>query len=281
MSLPARSEIDHTAGRPQGWDDADWDLRRWVEDVVDRLWELRGVVGVYLHGSLATGTFFRPKSDVDLLAVVERPLDPTAHRPLAADLLRLHDRRPITGGLEMSVIRAPLGGLRPPLPFEHHFSEIWADQIRAGGVGPDGVDPDLAAHCAMARLRGRCLRGAPATETIPALPDGAMLDAAIGDATLILGGGIVESPFYGVLNLCRTVQLVVDQPTLPPSKVDGALWALDHLPAKHHPVIEAALACYRSAAPVEERHRRVHGHTWDQAPLRDFAAQAETLLRTG
>lgn len=125
MPLPARSDVDHRPGRPQGWDDADPDLRRWVEGVVDRLTALGGLLGIYLHGSLATGTFFRPKSDVDVLAVVDRPLDRSVRRALAADLLELHDHRPITGGLEASVIGHALADVGSPLPYELHFSEVW------------------------------------------------------------------------------------------------------------------------------------------------------------
>ena len=33
------------------------------------------VTGVYLHGSLATGSYYRPKSDIDLLIVVPDRLD--------------------------------------------------------------------------------------------------------------------------------------------------------------------------------------------------------------
>lgn len=38
------------------------------------------------------------------------------------------------------------------------------------------------------------------------------------DAHWIIDGGVLESPFYGVLNLCRCLQLAADYPDLPPSK---------------------------------------------------------------
>ena len=164
MQLPARDEIDHESGRPQHWSVADQDLRQWVDAIFGRLGQLDGVVAVYLHGSLAMGSYFRPKSDVDLLVIVE--------------------------------------------------------------------------------------------------------------------GGIVESPVYGVLNLCRSLQLVLEDPVLPPSKEESARWALENLSVEHRPIVAAALECYRSHAQVPSDLRRFHGHRWDEEPLLDIAAYAQDLIHS-
>lgn len=54
----------------------------------------------YLQGSLASGTYFRPKSDVNLLAVVEEPLPESGRRSLTllSELAYQH-RRVDTGPL--------------------------------------------------------------------------------------------------------------------------------------------------------------------------------------
>ena len=64
----------------------------------------------------------------------------------------------------------------------------------------------------MTRLRGVALLGPPPASVVGEVPHEAYLDAVIDDATWIINGGIVESPFYGVLNLCRTLHLVLDDP---------------------------------------------------------------------
>ena len=279
MSLVAREDIDHTAGRPQGWIDADEDLRAWVGAVVDRLAQLDGAT-VLLHGSLAMGSFFRPKSDVDLLVVVEGSLSDESRRALAVDLVELHQRRPIIGGVELSIVRrAALASFTHPLPYELHFSERWVEDVRRGGSGPRGTDRDLAAHCTMARRRGLALHGSAPETVVPEIPRWAHLDAVLDDARWILDGGIVESPFYGVLNLCRSMHLVVDDPALPPSKDEGARWALANVPPEHRPILAAALECYRSNAEVPAALRALHGHRWDEEPLLAYAAHARDVLR--
>ncbi|HDK44919.1 MAG TPA: nucleotidyltransferase domain-containing protein, partial [Actinobacteria bacterium] len=46
-------------------------MTSWVESLVAGIADVLGdeLVGVYLHGSLAMGGYYRPKSDLDLLIV--------------------------------------------------------------------------------------------------------------------------------------------------------------------------------------------------------------------
>jgi len=278
VGVLARHEVDHAPARPQGWPGADQDICDWVEGIVDRLREIEAAA-VVLHGSLAMGSFFRPKSDIDLLAVVERPLTEATRRDLAVRLVELFDRRPIIGGVEISVIlRDSLESFSHPAPYEFHFSEKWLENVRGGGSGPRGTDPDLAAHCTMARLRGVVLLGRQPASVVGEVPREFYVDAVMNDARWIVDGGIFESPFYGVLNLCRCLQLMLDPPALPPSKDEGGSWALRNLPAAHLPIVGAALDCYRSQAEVPVALRALHGHRWDEEPLRAIAAYGRSAL---
>jgi predicted nucleotidyltransferase len=279
VRLPPREEVDHSPGRPQHWCDADVDLRDWVLATVDRTARLEPTVAVILHGSLAIGSYFRPKSDVDLLVVADGPLDEAERRALAIDLLEDFDRRPIIGGIELSVVQQrSIEPFTHPMPYEFHFSETCVDSVRGGGSGPQGTDRDLAAHCTMARLRGLALYGPAPSDLIADVPHGAYMDAVLDDARWIVDGGVLESPFYGVLNLCRTLHIVLDAPELPPSKDESASWALEHLPAAEHPIVAAALECYRSQARVPSELRRLHGHEWDPDPLLAIAAYGRKHL---
>ncbi len=279
MLLPPRESVDHTPGRSQRWADVDEDIEQWTNLIVERLRQLNELVGVYLHGSLAMGGFYRPKSDLDLLVVTDAVLSTEARSSLADDLLRLYDERPIVGGIEMSVmLREDVEKLQHPAPFNFHFSEGWADHIRGGGAAPSGHDPDLAAHCAMTWSRGIALFGPPPQDLLGEVPLSAYLDAVLDDLGWILSGGIVESPFYGVLNICRSAMVLTDDPELPPSKEEGALWALEHFPAEHRGVVQDALDCYRSAAPTPPEQRRHHGHRWDDQALLSLADWARSTL---
>jgi len=281
VPLPSRESIDHTPGRSQQWANVDADISDWTSDIVERLGQLDSTVGVYLHGSLAMGGFYRPKSDLDLLVVTDSPLTDDDRSALATDIVGLFDRRPIVGGVELSVMRREVAeAFRHPAPYEFHFGEEWADTLRRGEPGPHGTDPDLAAHCTVVRSRGLALSGPAPTEIFGEVPRSAYLDAVLDDLRWILDGGIVESPFYGVLNICRSALVLLDNPGPPPSKDEGAQWALEQLPAEHRTVIADALSCYRSAAQINPAHRRHHGHRWDEQPLLALADWARTTLPT-
>ncbi len=232
------------------------------------------LVATYLHGSLAMGSYYRPKSDVDLLVVIGDSLSDPEWRHLATRLLDAFDERPTTGGLELSVVhRHDVERFEHPLPYESHFSEEWAEDIRRGGVGPRGRDPDLAAHCTATRSHGIALTGDAPTTVLGPVPHEAFVESILDDLRWItVEGGIHESPFYGVLNSCRVLQVLAEGPGILPSKEEGGRWALDELPSEHRTVIDQALECYRSAAAVSAEHRRTHGHEWDHAALRALSA---------
>lgn len=82
----------------------------------------------------------------------------------------------------------------------------------------------------------------------------------------------------GVLNTCRVLQVVADESALPPSKEDGARWAIENLPADHHLIVTESLECYRSAAEVPIGQRRVHGHVWNDQALLDLAEFAREAV---
>ncbi len=112
--------------------------------------------GIYLHGSLATGSFQRGSSDIDLLLTVDMPPDPETVAGLRA-LLLTRSGHPYD--IELSLLsHADRFPWRYPPPFTWHFSERWrpALEIEAAG-GPAAAmpprDPDLAAHIAMLRAR--------------------------------------------------------------------------------------------------------------------------------
>ena len=64
------------------------------------------------------------------------------------------------------------------------------------------------------------------------------------------------------------------------SKEEGALWALEHIPERHHRIITEALGAYRCSARVGDEERPMAGRTWDAAALRALVAEARTLVRS-
>jgi predicted nucleotidyltransferase len=205
------------------------------------------LVGVYLHGSLATGGFNPARSDVDLLVVVRESLT-TERRRRLAELLLTASGAPAP--LEISVLTA--GALHPwrhPAPHDFHFSESWRDRARAGlATGAPvhaltgGVDPDLAAHITHLRDRGIVLCGPPIADIFPEVPRRDYLDAILADVREALDA-LDGNPVYGVLNALRVTRFLEDGALT--SKAEAGEWGLTAMPDALHPVIALALSRYR------------------------------------
>ena len=263
----------------QRWPDCEPPVAAFLQRVVDELRDDLGdeLVGVYLHGSLALGSYYPPKSDLDLLVLVRRALD-VAERERASRLfVRLSEDRPTLGDVEVSFVTEHAARtFEHPMPFEVHYGCSWNDRIAAGDVdyAENRRDPDLAAHVSSVRESGVALAGPPPPEVFAPVPQADFLDSILGDLEWICEDeNILESPYYGVLNACRVLMVLADRGRRVPSKEEGALWALENLPEEHHAVIRAALEAYRSPEPVNEEDRKTGGRTWGREGLlafRDF-----------
>lgn len=281
-----RSSFSHERGRSQSWETLDADVRAEVEFAVDRVAELlarAGFVGAYLHGSLSTGSFYRPKSDVDILFVVENELPTEQRMRLAQTFCGLSDQLPLTGDYEVSVLRrSDTLDFHHPLRYELHYSHSHQQQIRDGSAilaGPR-TDPDLAVHCTAVRQRGVVLRGAPIEVVFGPVPVEDYRASILDDLEWILEDDhLLESPFYGVLNCCRVLELEAEGWHQVLSKDEGGDWALQHSPTEYHGVIEQALACYRSPEPVPESSRRTDGHAWDAEALSELRNYVRNVLK--
>jgi streptomycin 3"-adenylyltransferase len=270
----------------QHWHTCDPDVRAWVESVAGILRSGAGdsLIGLYLHGSLATGSFRRPKSDVDLFTVVSNRPNPEVLDPLATSLAAECASSPTLGGLELRMVRD--GDLRPFPPLGPAFLSFshgaWVER------GPDIALPGLpngefATVAGAARKHGIALRGPPAAAGIAPIPWSAYVASVMDDLRWIVEGEhVLLTPIYAVLNLCRTLAvLTYGEESRLPDKDAGTWWAIAHLPLEHHALIRRAHAAYASADPIPYEARRTGGLEWEPAPLlafRDFAiAEAERL----
>ena len=243
------------------------------------------LTGVYLHGSLATGSYHRAKSDIDLLVVVRNPVDEDERRHFALLCVSLSDRRPTMGDIELSVIlERHARNFRHPLPFELHYGSDHRPRILIGrqDYSQTGTDRDLAAHCMVVNMRGVRLDDAPIREVFGQVPFEDYLDSILDDLDWILeDDNVLESPHYGVLNICRVFQVLEQGEGAVPNKKEGAEWALDSLPSGHHSLITQALECYQSEAPVSEAERRTGGLSRVKGELRAFRDYAAKRRRSG
>ncbi|HZG74564.1 MAG TPA: aminoglycoside adenylyltransferase domain-containing protein [Paenibacillus sp.] len=246
-----------------------------LADVEKRLQETLGdrLAAVYLHGSLAMGSFQQARSDLDLIAVTSGPPSAEAKKALAQSLLRLSGApHPV----ELHVCeRDELHPWRHPCPFAFHYSEGWRASYEAALTGGDsasdaerlaalyafagGTDPDLAAHVRVARERGVALRGPGVAEAFPPVPDADYRAAIFADVDVPFRD-VSKQPVYYVLNWLRALRFAADGAVA--SKEEAGVWGMTAMPL-HIEVVADALKLYRRAEPREALH-------FDVEPLQAF-----------
>lgn len=260
---------------PQSWQNCDEEIRSMVLSVANSAERVFGgnLMGVYLHGSLAMGSFYRPKSDIDVLIVVGVPLSKKEHDSFIDELLKISEIRPIIGDIEVSVVTSETAAKASfPAHYEFHFSEANKERLRAQGskIYGDAHDADLISHFMATKHRGIALLGKPIDAVFGnvALPD--FEKAILNDLAWILSGeNILTTPFYSILNICRSLQLVRSKAFEVLSKEEGARWALREYPEFAH-IINDALEAYRSDKQVTSKTRRTNDSVWNREELLHF-----------
>ncbi|NKI23964.1 DUF4111 domain-containing protein [Paenibacillus dendritiformis] len=273
--------------RPQVWPHCDDDIKTFVLTLMERLQGELGarLMGIYLHGSLAMGSYYRPKSDIDLIAVVEDRLEAAKAQAVGLAIAEEGAKSPLIGKPELSVITARTAREIPvPVPYEVHYSAQWHDKIvnREVNYDEERTDSDLLSHLTYVTQRGICLYGLPISGVFGNVAWAHFMEAVRDDLHWILEAEhIAETPYYGVLNVCRVFQLYAEDSRTVHSKDEGGEWGLKHLPPDYHSLIQQALDVYRSAEPVTEERRRTGGKMWDRAKLLAFRDYARAALQDG
>ena len=207
-----------------------------AQEIADSCAELLGdrLVAVILHGSLVLGDYSPASSDVDLLAIVERPLTDDELAALAELVLA---RRGKAAGIDLRVVtRAAVGEPTESPAMElyigvHHDHE--AELLRRI-VG----ERDLVAELSMVRAVGGSLVGPDPTAVVAAMP--AEWVVAYGAEVLERWQQLTDDAEHAalmVLTACRIWRFAVERVHC--SKTEAAHWALLQEPAL--PAVEAAL----------------------------------------
>ncbi|MBS4219857.1 DUF4111 domain-containing protein [Bacillus sp. FJAT-49711] len=268
--------------RPQSWSNCDEDIKSFVIKLIEKMKDEldSNLVGIYLHGSLAMGSYYRPKSDIDLIIVVDHKLENKMARGVGRAIALESIKRPTLGDNELSIITKDVAKQVPvPTPFELHYSSEWADMILNNEVdySKEVTDSDLPSHLTYVFQRGICLYGQPIQDIFGQYPWHLFMEAVISDLEWILENeNILESPYYSILNICRVFQLVHENIQKVHSKDEGGEWGLLHLPETFHQLIQRALDVYRSPKLVSKEKRKTGGNEWDALKLltlRDYARE--------
>lgn len=222
-----------------------------VEAVLDVLATSSGpsLTGAYLYGSAVAGGL-RPDSDLDLLGVVDRRLDPGERRGIIDGLLPLSGREtrpPHWRPVEFTVV--VLGEVVPwryPPRLELQYGEWLRADFLAGDPEPwPAVNPDIAVLITMVLGRNEALVGPSAGELLDPVPREHLLRAMTDELEPLLGD--LETDTRNVLLTLARMWMTASTGEIG-SKDAAAAWAAARLAAEHRPIMLRARLGYLGEA---------------------------------
>lgn len=269
---------------PPSYHNYDCNIKEYIDGFVSLLKKHLGenLKGIYLHGSLAMGSLYPPKSDIDIIAVVYHNLPPEQAEGLNVDIAHYNKKRPIYGYIEFCLINADTAGDVPDkIPYILHYSSSWHERILSGEVVyvDNMTDIDLSAHLTVLKNRGICLYGGAIDEVFGEVNWDAFVFAVTDDLKWIIDDeNICESPYYAILNICRVLQILTDKNNRCLSKDEGGQWGLVNLPAEYRELIQKALDAYcTDYYPIDEADCMTGGVVWDNEYLLRFRDYAKKI----
>ncbi len=210
------------------------------------------LVGVYLHGSLAMGSFQLGISDIDLIFVVKEHLSSEEKSRIISYLNKTRQKeKPV----EMSVFLEDLLH-NPRYPTDVELRYDYPDNIFE-----NEPDKEVLAHLYEVKERGFCMWGKPIGKVFQKIPAKYYLLAIVDDLKYTRKY-LLEDPTYWVLNACRIMAFINEGKVL--SKLEGGQWGIENLLEKYHNLIKQAMSCYQMKANKDQIPR-------NKEELEDFA----------
>ncbi|MFC3899691.1 aminoglycoside adenylyltransferase domain-containing protein [Aliicoccus persicus] len=185
------------------------------------------LVGLYVHGSFAQGSFKWERSDIDILAVVDGNLSTTIKQDLLKIFRELKPHGP-KKEIEISFLDTnKLKSDKHPYHFEFHYSPYWYMnmcenhwQINTNKIKED---PDLAGHIMNLRSKGIVLLGPAIEDVFPKITEKDFIDSLNYDES-DAPVNIVDT----IMNLCRSQYYYTNSKLV--SKLEGLKWMMNEKP---------------------------------------------------
>jgi streptomycin 3"-adenylyltransferase len=202
------------------------------------------LVGAYLHGSAVLGGL-RPTSDVDVLAVIDRPTTEAERRGLVDRLLEISGRRARRGParpVELTVLVQP--HVRP-WPYPPRVEFVYGEWRRADyerGVVPEpGAMPDLGPEIAVTLAGNHVLFGPPPAKLLDPVPPADIRRAIVAGIPTLLED--LDTDTRNVLLTFARIWATLVTGDIS-TKNEAAAWALERLPEEHRGPMKLAREMY-------------------------------------
>ncbi len=209
-------------------DDAERDAVRLAGELAADFTRLLGdrVVAVILHGSLVLGDFMPGRSDIDVLVVVERPLNDGGLKVVRAAVVARRENAP--GGIDVRVVTRAAAASPTQEPAMELYVGLHGDEEPE--ILTRVIERDLVAELSMARADGQSLFGAEPSLVVGEVPDEWVV--AYGDRSLAhwerLTGDAKHAELM-VLTTCRIWRFTLEG--VHSSKSTAGRWALARDPS--------------------------------------------------
>lgn len=165
------------------------------------------LIGAYLHGSAVLGGL-TPTSDLDVLAVIDRPTTAEERKTLVDRLLVAsghYPRRDAARPVELTVVQqSELRPWRASPVVELLYGEWLRDAFARGEIPDPKPMPDLAPEIVLALAGDRALFGRPAAEVMDPVPPEGLRRAMVAGVPSLLGDLEVDTRNV-LLTLARIV----------------------------------------------------------------------------
>lgn len=205
----------------------------------------RSLLAVFLHGS-ATTTGLRPESDIDLLAMIDRPMSERERKALLTDLLHLSARLPGAADdprrLEvMVIIAAPRKRHDYPAQAEFIYGEWLRNEYEGGSLPMPGRSAENTLILAQTGRNAVALFGEDAARYLPRIA-AEDIRKALEDAIPPLLDWLHGDERNVLLTLARMWWTARTGEFA--SKDEAAAWAASQMPERERQLLELARRAY-------------------------------------
>lgn len=231
------------------------DLPPWARRAIDvvRIELGAGIDGLYLFGSAVT-TGLQPGSDLDLLALVRSPVEPSRLQRLTQRLLGVSNWSPVSRSgqaVELTVlVTTELTPWRYPPRRHFQFGEWLRPELERGHIAPPFVDPDVVIMLATVQAASVTLAGQPLSQLIAPVPSTDVRRAML-DCLPNLLRGLEGDERNVILTLARMWVTLVSNEIVPKHVAADRLLAMAD--ARHHAALVLARDAYLGKAEDDWR----------------------------
>lgn len=201
------------------------------------------LLGVYLFGSSIVGGL-QKYSDIDLLAVSNRPSTPEEKTKLVTSMLTISGvyQKSLKLPIDMTiVVKSEVNPWHYPLHFDFKYGDWLRKEFEMGNIEPwpTKVMPDLALLVTQVLLASKTIFGPAPNELLDNVPYRDFIKATVKELDSLMAD--LSWDTRNVLLTLARIWSTVETDTIR-SKSEAASWVIDKLPAQFKPVIQRARA---------------------------------------